>query len=70
MAIAVFILLIAWVNYINLSTARSMMRAKEVGVRKTLGSQRLQLIKQFIFESLLINVLAVGVAIDYQVVVA
>lgn len=62
-AIAIFILLIAWVNYINLSTARSMMRAKEVGVRKTLGSQRFQLIRQFIFESLLFNVLSVCVAV-------
>ncbi len=64
-AIAIFILLIGWANYINLSTARSMMRAKEVGVRKALGSQRLQLIKQFISESFLFNLLAVGVAIAF-----
>lgn len=57
--IAVFIMLIAWVNYINLSTARSMTRAKEVGIRKVVGSRRLQLIKQFIYESVFVNILAV-----------
>jgi putative ABC transport system permease protein len=57
--IAIFILIIAWVNYINLSTARSIIRAKEVGVRIVLGSRRIQLIKQFIFESALLNILAV-----------
>lgn len=61
--IAVFIIIIAWINYINLSTARSVDRAKEVGVRKVLGSQRGQLIRQFLFESLLINGLAVVLAI-------
>ncbi len=58
MVIAVFIIIIAWVNYINLSTARSTIRAREVGVRKVLGSQRHQLIKQFIFESMLLNIIA------------
>jgi len=57
--IAVFIMLIAWVNTINLSTARSMTRAKEVGIRKVVGSRRLQLIKQFIYESVFVNILAV-----------
>ncbi len=57
--IALFIMLIAWVNYINLSTARSMTRAKEVGIRKVVGSHRMQLIKQFIYESALVNILAV-----------
>jgi len=57
--IAVFIMLIAWVNTINLSTARSMTRAKEVGIRKVVGSRRLQLIKQFIYESAFVNILAV-----------
>ncbi|MCP5102087.1 MAG: ABC transporter permease [bacterium] len=64
--IAVFILIIAWVNYINLSTARSMTRAKEVGIRKVLGSRRSQLIKQFLLESVFLNIpavlLAVGIA--------
>jgi putative ABC transport system permease protein len=56
--IAVFILIMAWINYINLATARSMERAKEVGIRKVLGSGRLQLIKQFLFESFIIKLIA------------
>jgi len=61
--IAVLILLIAYINYINLSTAKVIERAKEVGIRKVLGSQRAQLIKQFLFESLLLNIISVAVAI-------
>jgi putative ABC transport system permease protein len=60
--IAGFIIVIAWINYINLATARSIERAKEVGVRKVLGSLRRQLIQQFLLESLLINGLAVLLA--------
>jgi putative ABC transport system permease protein len=60
--ISIFIIVIAWINYINLSTARSLERAREVGVRKVMGSYRLQLIRQFLFESLLINFLAVVLA--------
>jgi putative ABC transport system permease protein len=56
--IAVLILIIAWINYINLSMARSMTRAKEVGIRKVLGSRRIQLIKQFMAESGMLNILA------------
>ncbi len=56
--IASFIILIAWVNYINLSTARSVERAKEVGVRKVIGAARTQLVRQFLTESFLINLLA------------
>jgi putative ABC transport system permease protein len=63
LVIAVFIIGIAWINYINLATARSMERAKEVGIRKTLGSLRRQLMIQFLFESLLINTFAVVVAL-------
>src|ERR1700754_2206104 len=62
--IAVFIISIAWVNYINLSTARSVERAKEVGVRKVTGATRSELIRQFLIESLLINLLALGLAIS------
>jgi putative ABC transport system permease protein len=58
LVIAAFIIAIAWINYINLATARSIERGKEVGIRKTLGSLRRQLILQFLFESLLINTLA------------
>ncbi|HEY9117002.1 MAG TPA: ABC transporter permease, partial [Roseivirga sp.] len=65
-AIALFILLIACINFMNLATARSAHRAKEVGVRKVLGSVKSQLINQFLAESLLISllsfVLAVGLA--------
>jgi len=61
--IAIFILFIAWINYINLSTARAITRAKEVGIRKVLGSRRDQLIKQFISESALLNIFAVLVAL-------
>jgi len=61
--IALFILVIAWVNYVNLSTARSVERAKEVGVKKAVGCSRSQLIRQFLFEALLTNVVAMLVAI-------
>jgi putative ABC transport system permease protein len=54
-AIAVFILLVACINFMNLSTARSSTRAKEVGVRKVLGSRRSQLIRQFLTESILLS---------------
>lgn len=61
--IAALILIIAYVNYLNLTTAKVIERAKEVGIRKVLGSQRIQLIKQFIFESLLLNIISLGIAI-------
>ncbi|HEX7458025.1 MAG TPA: ABC transporter permease, partial [Ginsengibacter sp.] len=56
--IALFIIVIAWVNYINLSTARSAERAREVGVRKVAGASKKQLVRQFLTESFLINVIA------------
>ncbi|HEY6975313.1 MAG TPA: ABC transporter permease, partial [Chitinophagaceae bacterium] len=56
--IAMLIIIIAWVNYINLATAKSMERAKEVGVRKVSGATKQQLIKQFLTESLIINIIA------------
>jgi putative ABC transport system permease protein len=55
--IAFFILAIAWINYINLATARSFNRANEVGVRKVMGAFRQQLIGQFLTESLIMNVI-------------
>ena len=61
--IALFIIVIAWVNYINLSTARSAERAKEVGVRKVIGAARTQLIRQFLMESFIINVIALLLAV-------
>lgn len=60
--IGIFILVIAWINYINLSTAKSVERAKEVGLRKVIGAGRLQLIGQFLMESVMINLLALMVA--------
>lgn len=59
--LGVFILVIAWVNYINLSTSKSIERAKEVGVRKTVGANKQQLIGQFLTEAILLN--GVGILI-------
>ncbi len=56
--IAFFIIGIAWINYINLATARSMERAREVGMRKVLGAARKNLIGQFLVESFLLNLIA------------
>jgi len=56
--IGIVILLIAWINYINLSTSRALERAKEVGVRKVIGAFRGHLILQFLIESFLINLVA------------
>jgi putative ABC transport system permease protein len=60
--IGIFILVIAWINYINLSTAKSAERAKEVGIRKVAGAAKIQLIVQFMIESAMINFLALWVA--------
>ncbi|WP_224998683.1 ABC transporter permease [Cesiribacter sp. SM1] len=62
-AVALFILLIACVNFMNLATARSASRAREVGVRKVLGSQRRQLVVQFLSEASLMALLAMLVAL-------
>ena len=66
-AVACFILLLACINFLNLSTARSANRAKEVGLRKVIGSQRISLIKQFLTESLLYSFLSfsIGLLIAY-----
>ena len=63
--VALFILLIAGINFINLTTARSVERAKEVGIRKVVGAQKKQLMLQFVGESLIITILAfiLGIAI-------
>jgi putative ABC transport system permease protein len=67
--IAGLILIIAYVNYLNLTTAKVIERAKEVGIRKVLGSQRIQLVKQFIFESLLLNIISLVIAV-FMVILA
>ncbi len=61
--IAIFILIIACINFMNLATARSERRAREVGIRKTLGSKRFDLILHFIGESLFISMIAFAFAI-------
>lgn len=61
--IGIFILLIAWVNSINMSTARAMHRGKEVCVRKTLGAGKGQLSRQFLFESVIFNIMALLLAV-------
>ena len=61
--IGIFVLLLACINFMNLSTARSEKRAKEVGIRKTVGSLRPQLIKQFLTESIVVAFLALLIAL-------
>jgi putative ABC transport system permease protein len=63
LAIAFFIVVIAWVNYVNLATARSISRAREVGIRKAIGSYRRQLILQFLSESAVLNGIAMILAL-------
>ncbi|OQP41002.1 ABC transporter permease [Niastella yeongjuensis] len=61
--VGVFVLLLACINFMNLSTARSTVRAREVGIRKTIGSLRIQLITQFLGESMIVVCLAFFLAI-------
>lgn len=62
-AVAIFILVIACINYINLATARSMQRSREVGMRKVLGAQRSQLIGQFLGESIFFALIAMVISV-------
>ncbi|HPX06192.1 MAG TPA: ABC transporter permease [Tenuifilaceae bacterium] len=61
--IALFILSIACINYMNMATARAAKRAREVGIRKVVGSQRSKLVGQFLSESVLLSILATAVAL-------
>ena len=63
-----FILLIATINFINLSTANAVSRAKEVGIRKTIGSNRKTLIKQFLLESCLFSLISIVISILLAIV--
>ncbi len=67
-AVAVFILLLACINFINLSTAKSANRAKEVGLRKVVGSFRISLIRQFLTESIMYSVISVLMALIIVVI--
>ena len=62
--IAFFILIIAWINYVNLSSVRAIERAKEVGVRKVIGASRGQLVRQFFTEALAINLISLFLALN------
>ncbi|MEX0288249.1 MAG: ABC transporter permease [Flavobacteriaceae bacterium] len=66
--IALFLLVLACVNFMNLSTAQSLKRAKEVGVRKTLGSRKTDLIRQFLIESGLVSFFSLLVAVFIAIV--
>jgi putative ABC transport system permease protein len=63
--IAIFILFIACINFMNLSTARSSIRAREVGMRKVLGSRPAQLIRQFLVESILLSLFSLAIALAF-----
>lgn len=65
--IGIFLLLVACINFINLATALSVNRAKEIGVRKVLGSTRLQLLSQFLMETALITILSIAMAVAIAV---
>jgi putative ABC transport system permease protein len=63
LTIALLVLIIAWVNFINLSTARLPDRAKEIGIRRTVGASREQLARQFVTESILMNLGALAICL-------
>ena len=67
--ITILLLLVASINYINLSSAQSIKRAREVGIRKVVGAKKNQIISQFFFESLIITILAVAVAAFILIIV-
>lgn len=68
-AVALFILLIACINFMNLTTARSANRAKEVGIRKVLGTERKSLVNQFLAESILMSFISVVLAVTIVLII-
>ncbi len=62
-AIAFVILVLSWLNYINLATTKSLERAKEIGVRKVAGAQKRQLVVQGVLESMLLNIVSLGIGL-------
>jgi putative ABC transport system permease protein len=64
---AVLLILVAAFNYVSLSIARSMKRAKEIGIRKVVGAHRGQLIRQFLTESVVVAVVALVLAVAFRV---
>jgi putative ABC transport system permease protein len=68
-AIAIFIIILACINFMNLSTARSANRSKEVGVRKALGSRKSNLIRQFLVESILVSLISILAGILLVIIV-
>ena len=62
LAIALIIIILSWLNYVNLSTSKSLERAKETGIRKVAGAQKPQIILQSLLESLLLNLIAIVMA--------
>lgn len=65
--IGMFVLVIAWINYINLSTAKAMERAKEVGVRKVMGAFKAHLVRQFLVEAAVVNMVSIAIALLFVV---
>ena len=64
-AIAFIVLILSWLNYINLSTTKSLERAKEIGIRKVVGAQKKQLILQSLLESIVLNAVAIVIALVF-----
>lgn len=62
LAIALIIIILSWLNYVNLSTAKSLERVKETGIRKVAGAQKLQIIVQSLLESIVLNLVAVVIS--------
>lgn len=67
--IGVLIVLIAWTNFVNLASAKAVKRAKEIGIRKSLGAYKKQLVQQFLLEAIMINIMALSLAVGIVILV-